>query len=101
MYRSLNDISGMWTVEELCTRVGSGVERSAALKALLAWVDRGVLREEGNFFRLLETAEAPSKSAAATSRSAAMAEDDSPVMSVQQQQAAQMQVYWKVRDALL
>ena len=83
-------------MEELCERVGSGVERSVALKALLTWVELGVLKEEGNRFHLLETAEESARPTASTSRSAAMMEDDSPIMSVQQQQAAQMQVYWKV-----
>ena len=44
-------------MDELLARVGP-VGRSAALKALLTWVDMGVLKEdtEGTF-RLLETAE--------------------------------------------
>ncbi|VDB91912.1 unnamed protein product [Peniophora sp. CBMAI 1063] len=91
----------IWTVEDLCMRVGSGVERSAALKALLAWVDRGVLKEEENRFRLLEVAESSSRPAVSTSRSAAMVEDESPIMSVQQQEAAQMQVYWKFIEGML
>ena len=50
----------MWAVEELIAGVGS-IGRSAALKALLTWVDLGVLKEdvEGTF-RLLEIAEEPS-----------------------------------------
>ena len=47
-------------MEELIAAVGS-VGRSAAHKALLTWVDLGVLKEdvEGTF-RLLEIAEEPS-----------------------------------------
>ena len=83
--------------------MGSGVEKPAALKALLTWVDLGVLAEEGAQFRLLETAEEPSGPAVA--RAVTVSEEESQVTSVQQQQAAQMQVYWKASalfaDALL
>ena len=95
----------VWTVSDLIERVGP-LERSAALKALLAWVDRGVLREESNGvdvqrFRLLEHAPtgagaAPVGMATAGSR-AALAEDQPAVLTVQQQLAEQMKVYWKVR----
>jgi anaphase-promoting complex subunit 2 len=47
-------------VEDLITCVGS-VGRSAALKALLTWVDLGVLKEyTEETFRLLDIAEEPS-----------------------------------------
>lgn len=60
---SLTPISATWTVEGLIAGVGS-VGRSAALKALLTWVDLGVLKEdrEGTF-RLLEIAEERSATA--------------------------------------
>lgn len=46
-------------MDELITGVGS-VDRTAALKALITWVDLGVLKEdEENVFRLLEVAEEP------------------------------------------
>jgi anaphase-promoting complex subunit 2 len=55
--------SAIWTVNDLIAAVGS-VGRSAALKALLMWVDHGVLKEDQEgIFRLLETAEERSASA--------------------------------------
>jgi anaphase-promoting complex subunit 2 len=46
-------------MDELIASVGA-VDRTAALKALLTWVDKGVLKEDSeNVFRLLEVAEAP------------------------------------------
>jgi hypothetical protein len=94
----------VWTVSDLIERVGP-LERSAALKALLAWVDRGVLREESNGadvqrFRLLERA--PTDVSAALGMTTAgsravLAEEQPAVLTVQQQQAEQMKVYWKVR----
>jgi hypothetical protein len=51
---SLQDV---WTMDELTSRVGS-VDRNAALKALVTWVDLGVLKEDKeNTFTLLEMAE--------------------------------------------
>jgi len=95
----------VWTVSDLIERVGP-LERSAALKALLAWVDRGVLREESNGadvqrFRLLErtptdASAVPVGMTTAGSR-AVLAEEQPAVLTVQQQQAEQMKVYWKVR----
>jgi len=50
-------LSGVWTLDSLITRVGL-VDRSSALKALVTWVDLGVLKEDGEHsFRLLEVAE--------------------------------------------
>jgi anaphase-promoting complex subunit 2 len=92
-------------VNDLITRVGP-VERSVALKALLAWVDRGVLREESDGgdvqrFRLLEStptgaSATPIGMSTAGSR-VALTEEEPTVLTVQQQQAEQMKVYWKVR----
>lgn len=99
----------VWTLNDLVTRVGI-VERSAALKALLAWVDRGVLREDTEdvdiqSFRLLErvpedAGDAPVGMTTAGSRTA-LAEEEPAVLTVQQQQAEQMKVYWKVRHLVL
>jgi hypothetical protein len=99
-------LSEVWTVNDLIERVGP-VERPVALKALLAWVDRGVLCEENGDddmqrFRLLESAPTDADSipvglATAGSR-VALTEEQPTVLTVQQQQAEQMKVYWKVRS---
>ncbi|KAI9465102.1 ubiquitin-protein ligase [Lactarius psammicola] len=99
----------VWTLNDLVARVGT-VERSAALKALLAWVDRGVLREETEDmdverFRLLErvpedAGAAPVGMTTAGSRTA-LAEEEPTVLTVQQQQAEQMKVYWKFIEGML
>ena len=95
-------------MNDLVARVGT-VERSAALKALFAWVDRGVLREETDnvdvqCFRLLERVPeddgaAPVGMTTAGSRPV-LAEEEPAVLTVQQQQAEQMKVYWKVRHSV-
>lgn len=105
-YRAHSDSSEVWTVNDLIERVGP-IERPVALRALLAWVDRGVLREENDeadmqCFRLLESAptdvgSVPVGMATAGSR-VALAEEQPAVLTVQQQQADQMKVYWKVRS---
>ena len=99
-------LSEVWTVNDLIERVGP-IERSVALKALLAWVDRGVLREENDEddvqrFRLLESAPTdvgtvPVGMTTGGSR-VALTEEQPAVLTVQQQQAEQMKVYWKVRS---
>jgi anaphase-promoting complex subunit 2 len=91
-------------VNDLVARVGP-VERSVALKALFAWVDRGVLREETEnpnvqSFRLLECVPEDASAAhvgmtTAGSRTV-LAEEETAVLTVQQQQAEQMKVFWKV-----
>jgi hypothetical protein len=96
-------------VKDLVARVGT-VERSSALKALFAWVDRGVLREETEnvdvqCFRLLERVPedagvAPVGMTTAGSRTA-LAEEEPAMLTVQQQQAEQMKVFWKVRHSVL
>ena len=44
-----------WTLEELITEVGD-IDRSAAFKALVTWVNMGVLKEDPeNAFVLLRT----------------------------------------------
>jgi len=60
LYSGFITHSVIWTVDELIAGVGS-VGRSAALKALLTWIDLGVLKEDAEgTFRLLEIAEEPS-----------------------------------------
>jgi anaphase-promoting complex subunit 2 len=50
-------------MDDLIAGVGS-VDRTAALKALVTWVDLGVLKEDAeNKFRLLEIAEEPTPGA--------------------------------------
>ncbi|KAG6889653.1 hypothetical protein C0995_015769 [Termitomyces sp. Mi166 len=91
----------VWTVDELIKGVGS-VDRSAALNALLTWVDRGVLKEDTeSTFRLLETAEEPSAGPSTFARPAPSAPELPPLQSVQQQQAEQMKVYWKFIEGML
>lgn len=114
------DWADVWTMDELITGVGS-VDRTAALKALITWVDLGVLKEdEENVFRLLEVAEEPTPGGRdAVSRPGECHQrfglsvcpvqylylhtgiDPSvlelpPVSAVHQQQAEQMRMYWKV-----
>ena len=48
---------GTWSLTELMAKVGM-TDRTAAIKAILTWVDLGVLKEVGGeTFRLLEIAE--------------------------------------------
>jgi len=100
-------------MDELIEAVGS-VDRSAALKALITWVDLGVLKEDTeDTFRLLEIAEEPSaeprerragmftflhaQSHLLTLGIVAVTPEVPPVAGAQQQQAEKMRVYWKVR----
>jgi hypothetical protein len=101
----LTPILEVWAVNDLIERVGP-IERTSALKALLAWVDRGVLREENDAadmhrFRLLESAPtdvgAVSMGMTAAGSRVVLTEEQPAVLTVQQQQAEQMRVYWKVR----
>ncbi|KAJ7246180.1 ubiquitin-protein ligase [Mycena rebaudengoi] len=86
----------VWSMDELIAGVGA-VDRTAALKALLTWVDLGVLKEdEENVFRLLEVTEE-----AAPARSAPTAIEAPTVTAAQQQQADQMRLYWKVSIGLV
>ncbi|KAK7019730.1 hypothetical protein VNI00_017969 [Paramarasmius palmivorus] len=82
----------VWTVDELIAGVGS-VDRAAAIKALLTWVNKGVLKEDGeDTFKLLEIAEEPTPGRE-TTRAAAV--------SAQQQQAEKMKVHWKFIEGML
>ncbi|KAF8264772.1 ubiquitin-protein ligase [Lactarius quietus] len=87
----------VWTVNDLVERVGM-IERSAALKALFAWVDRGVLREETENAEDVGTA--PVGMTTAGSR-LALTEEEPAVLTVQQQQAEQMKVFWKFIEGML
>jgi len=91
----------VWTLDELSSRVGS-VNRMAALKALVTWVDLGVLKEDTeNNFRLLEIAEEPTPGARVASSTPAPVDEPPPVVTVQQQQADKMKVYWKFIEGML
>ncbi|KAG8214513.1 hypothetical protein J3R82DRAFT_9571 [Butyriboletus roseoflavus] len=87
----------MWTVDELILRVGT-VSRSTALKSLATWVNMRILKEDReHVFKLLSVREEPIPGIKAAIPKLATGEDDlPPMMSVQQQQAEQMKVYWKV-----
>ncbi|KAJ7814071.1 hypothetical protein B0H13DRAFT_2242786 [Mycena leptocephala] len=88
--------SDIWTMDELIGGVGA-VDRTAALKALITWIDLGVLKEdEENTFRLLEVTEE-----AAPSRIAPAAIEAPAVTAAQQQQADQMRLYWKFIEGML
>ncbi|KAF9066458.1 hypothetical protein BDP27DRAFT_1449691 [Rhodocollybia butyracea] len=90
----------VWSMDDLIAKVGSSVDKAAALKALLTWVDMGILKEEGeNTFKLLEVAETSTPREARTVSNAAMELPSAP--SVQQQQAEQMRVYWKFIEGML
>lgn len=100
-------------MDALILRVGS-VDKSSALKALATWVDLGVIKEDTEHsFRLLERAEAMapgSKPPAAIEgknlpqscprlsllTTSAPVDERPPISSMQQQQAEQMKIYWKV-----
>lgn len=91
----------VWTVDELVLRSGS-VNRNAAVKALATWVDMHVLKEDSEgVFRLLSVAEVPTPGSRPQAPKPAEAEELPPVMSVQQQQAEQMKVYWKFIEGML
>ncbi|KAF7348133.1 Anaphase-promoting complex subunit 2 [Mycena sanguinolenta] len=84
-------------MDELIEGVGA-VDRTAALKALITWIDLGVLKEdEENTFRLLEVAE----EAGPSSRTAPVVIEAPTVTAAQQQQADQMRVYWKFIEGML
>ncbi|KAF8627672.1 hypothetical protein AX15_004309 [Amanita polypyramis BW_CC] len=89
----------VWSIDELKEAVGS-IDRSAAFKALITWVDLGVLKEDiEDTFRLLEVAEEHSAEPRER-RAVPVIPDVPPVASAQQQQAEKMRVYWRVRGKL-
>lgn len=65
-----------WTMDELIAQVGS-VDRAVARKALMTWVDLGVLKENETAWKLLERAEAGSASNVTASRSGTLLEIES------------------------
>ncbi|KAL7280018.1 hypothetical protein ACG7TL_006431 [Trametes sanguinea] len=90
-----------WTVDQLVTEFKS-VEKTAILKALTTWVDLGVLKEEeSDRYKLLEVAEAVPSRSKAPARSAPVVEETTHTLSVQQQQAEQMKVFWKFIEGML
>ncbi|KAF9005219.1 hypothetical protein BDQ17DRAFT_1354061 [Cyathus striatus] len=91
----------IWSLDELMSAVGS-IDKSAALRALLTWVDHGVLKEdEENMFRLLEIKEEAAIREREHVRAAPVPDDVAPVASLQQQQAEKMRVYWKFIEGML
>lgn len=90
-----------WTVAELMEKVGL-TDKVVATKALVTWVDLGVLREdEPGRYILLKTAD-PLGSSKNTGKAPASAMDElPPVVTVQQQQAEQMRVFWKVNTLVI
>lgn len=91
----------VWTVDELVLRSGS-VNRNAAVKALATWVDMHVLKEDSEgVFRLLSVTEGPTPGSRPQAPKPAEAGELPPVMSVQQQQAEQMKIYWKFIEGML
>ncbi|KAJ3907968.1 hypothetical protein F5879DRAFT_939513 [Lentinula edodes] len=92
----------VWTMDALIAQVGSSVDRTAALKALLTWVDLGVLKEQTeNTFKLLEVAETVATGARELRGVTTSAVELPSAPSVQQQQAEQMRVYWKFIEGML
>lgn len=91
----------VWTIDELVLRSGS-VNRNAAVKALATWVDMHVLKEDSEgVFRLLSVAEGPTPRSRLQAPKPAETGELPPVMSVQQQQAEQMRMYWKFIEGML
>ncbi|KAF7331519.1 Anaphase-promoting complex subunit 2 [Mycena kentingensis (nom. inval.)] len=91
----------VWTMDELIAGVGS-VDRNAALKALITWIDLGVLKEdEENVFRLLEVEEEGDDVGAGQARAARMAVDEPELNPAQQQQQEQVRLYWNFIEGML
>ncbi|TBU44447.1 hypothetical protein BD309DRAFT_958345 [Dichomitus squalens] len=89
-----------WDVAELAAEMK--VDKTAAIKALLTWVDLGVLKEEDvNHYKLLEVAEEAPAGTKTVSRPAVVIEEVSAVLTVQRQQAEQMKVYWNFIEGML
>lgn len=102
-----------WDVTALAAEIK--LDKAVVLKALMTWVDLGVLKEEDvTRYKLLEVAEDGPAGAKPVPRQgtqiicrgttgcltrwAVVIEDVSPILTVQQEQAEQMKVYWKVRN---
>ena len=108
-------------MQDLVATLGS-VERPAIVKALVTWVELGVLKEDSeSVFKLLNVAAVDASSRTAQKQpgarlikprspwvqssprvcfTAVVVEEVLPVMTVQQQQAEQMKVFWKVSQTV-
>jgi len=91
----------VWNVNELLSSVGSSVDKSSVTRALNTWVELGVLKEEDDGeFKLLEVVEEGLRPS--TSRLApAVVEEQPTALTVQQQQAEQMKVFWRFIEGML
>lgn len=90
----------VWTVDEIIARV-SKVDRAMIIRALGTWLDHGVVKDEGQeTFRLLNVSDAANGTSQPASRPA-IVDEPPPIMTVQQQQAEQMQVFWKFIEGML
>jgi len=88
-------------VNELLTSVGSSVDRTSVIRALSTWIELGVLKEGDNDeYMLLEVAEEGLQPS--TSRHAPIAVEEAPsALTIQQQQAEQMKVFWMFIEGML
>ncbi|KAH9922867.1 uncharacterized protein BXZ73DRAFT_91578 [Epithele typhae] len=88
-----------WNAADIATELK--ITQPAVLKGVGTWVDLGVLKEdEVNLYRLLEIAEDSPEGPKPTTRTMT-AEEAPTVMTVQEQQAEQMKVYWKFVEGML
>ncbi|KZW04109.1 hypothetical protein EXIGLDRAFT_716114 [Exidia glandulosa HHB12029] len=89
-----------WTLDELATSLGS--EAAVVRKALSKWLDMRVVREDSpHAYRLLEEAE-EDDGQTGLREATPIAEDERPaVISLQQQQAEQMRVFWRFIQGML
>lgn len=83
-------------MDELISGVGS-VDKAAALKSLITWVDLGVLKEENeNTFRLLEVAEEPVAGARETRPGGRFPLDLSESLTIAVCRVRQLLLLWKI-----
>ena len=90
-----HDFSARWSIDDLIKQIGTSVNRVTARKALLTWVEHGVLTEveEHGVYRLLEVAEERQEGATTTM----LTDDpDDAAAAGSNEQAEQMRMYWKV-----
>ncbi|TDL22152.1 ubiquitin-protein ligase [Rickenella mellea] len=91
-----------WNSQEIIAELGD-IDNSSLNKAMMTWIDRGVLFDRGDgTYEVLEIATSAVKAARppAPKRPAAQPEAP-PVVTVQQQEAEQMRVYWKFIEGML
>ncbi|KAL4250662.1 Anaphase-promoting complex subunit 2 [Abortiporus biennis] len=94
----------VWTLNELIDEVGGSIDRVTALRALSSLVLHEILKESPlDTFNLLNTKEDIEKyGVKGKQREVVMQEEATlPVVTVQQQQAEQMQVFWKFIEGML